>query len=840
MRTQGRFGVRVIHAFAALLTSLTVVLAVPAHAAVADGPTDTWTSDGRLDDGLGVARLDRCRLGFVNQAGGPAIRAVAQAALNGTDAQMHTAADPDYWDDTPLSVAYKQDDDSYLAKMDQLYARKDVWSNSIPNNFEITGETTTGFQWAPDFYGDLGISSFYGSQFFADEERLYADLEPLASAESLTTATDLAKQKHYYVYDGGDAAGFRAWSAVGDSDPFNSGSVVFHGNHHADDIREWLQFGGWPSAAIPAGSAEFRQEVETLKQRFSSCDADNPLDPRQVLAPVVKTAAAEWQAELDSQKSQRSAILAAQSKAYTDLENAAIAMGEAVGQSWIARQLSRWQACWTAGGECTAGSGPMTVKYKANTGLCLDNAGSSTAANGKVQLYTCNNSNAQKWAPSAPCDIMSTSCSFTWLNAALRNGVAGRCLDLNGTNVVQNACTTNKATQRWQYTTTGGQTRLFNVGAQKCLDSATATSGLQATVQACNAGTTRQQFVTAQNNAGTSTGTDSMFAPKAADFTYAVNEIKNAQNRAAAQLTIANNASADAQAQATAVTNAQAAATTIATTSNYPVGRGLAYAQQSAQVTKASAAGAVAAAKATATAVQATKASVADSATLVTLAQTQAKAMQAEYAKTAAQEAARQAKAAATSAAAEAKAAADAAAVAKAKRAEAEKAKATAQTAADKAAAQRKIAEQQRQVAANQRAIAASKHQEAAAADADAQRQQTAAATARADAERYESTAADRDHDAQTAANGAHIARLAAETARDKHDALASRAEALQAKADSLEGTSQAGEAREAANNAQAAADRADAAADQAERDADIATQAAQEAREAATRAHAA
>jgi hypothetical protein len=826
-----RFSVRKIFSGAVALFAVAALgLVASPHPAAAD-TGDSWAYPGRLDDGLSAARLDRCRLGFIAQAGGPAERTVALNGLTGTTAQLHAAADPDYWNDTPLDVAYKQDQTARETQWDALYDRHNVWTQSIPGTFDLPTETTTGFQWAPDFYAVLGITGFYVDQFFNGEDGLYDDLAATASSSSLATATDLAKQQHLYLGSEVNSSNIDeafAWEAVGDYDAFDNGEV-WPGNHHADDIREFLQDGGWPKVAPDPSSADFRLEVENIKQRFSSCDTDNPLDPDHVLAPVVHTAAAEWQAELDSQATQRAAIMNAQVKAYNDLEATAVAMGEAVGQSWIAGQLSKWQAYWSPGGPGTAGSGPMTVKAKSATTICLDNTSSSTANNNKIEAYTCNSSAAQGWKPGGT----------DYLDGSLINLGANKCLDLSGTNVVLYACTSGKANQHWQYTTTGGQTRLYNVGANKCLNLST-TKGTQATVVACSTSATGQQLVTTQDNTGTSTGTDDMFYPKPADFTYAVTEIKNSQTRAAAQLVIANNASADAQTQATVVTNAQTAANAIATAHNYPVGRGLAYAQQSAQVVKASAAGALAAATATNTATQATKAAVSDSATLIALAQTQSAAMQADYAKAAAQEAERQAHSAAQSAAAEATAAAADAVTAKAKRAVAEQAEATARTAAAKAAQQRQIAEQQRQIAADQRAIAESKHAIAASADADAQQQQGLAAQARTAAEADEQTAADRDLDAQTSAGEAQFARETAQNAKDAHDSLVARAEALQAKADAAVGTADADAARAAANAAQAQADNAQTAADTAGHDADVATEAAEDARSAATAAHAA
>jgi hypothetical protein len=241
---------------------------------------------------------------------------------------------------------------------DTLYDRKNVWSDSIPGTFTIPTETVTGFQWAPNFYGDLGIT---GSTWTSSSRartsstptsrrspppRRWPRATSSPTSSTCTTATTTRRTRWQEEI---------SWGEVGDQDVFGNGTI-FTGNHHADDLREFLQFGGFPKAALTPGTAEYRFEVEALKQRFSSCDAENPLDPNHVLANVTKSAAAEWRAELDSQATQRSAIVDAQVKAYSDLETAAIAMGESVGQSWIAGQLSKWQACYTAGGYCWAGS----------------------------------------------------------------------------------------------------------------------------------------------------------------------------------------------------------------------------------------------------------------------------------------------------------------------------------------------------------------------------------------------------------------------------------------------------------------------------------------------------
>lgn len=63
--------------------------------------------------------------------GGDEMKSVARGGLNGTDAELATAADPQYWQGTALSAAYKKDHDAGSAKMDELYGRNDVWKQSL-------------------------------------------------------------------------------------------------------------------------------------------------------------------------------------------------------------------------------------------------------------------------------------------------------------------------------------------------------------------------------------------------------------------------------------------------------------------------------------------------------------------------------------------------------------------------------------------------------------------------------------------------------------------------------------------------------------------------------------
>ncbi|WP_197007066.1 LamG domain-containing protein [Longispora fulva] len=329
----------------------------------------------------------------------------------------------------------------------------------------------------------------------------------------------------------------------------------------------------------------------------------------------------------------------------------------------------------------------------------------------------------------------------------------------------------------------------------------------------------------------------SLLYPKPAEFTKANSDLAAARAAVAAQLTIAQNAAASAKTQADKVAAAQAQAATVATTNGTPVGRGLTYARQTAQVTKASAAAALAGSKAVEATLNAVKATNADSAALQALAQTQAHALQAEYQRAAAVEAASQAHAAAVAAAGQATQAAAAAAKAKADRATAEQAERTATTAAADAKAKRGVAEAERATAAAARAKAEAERTKAAQFEAQAQTQQGIAASARGAASTAAGTAAQKRSEAEAAETRAGAARDAAVTAEERRDALESRARAYEAAAAAAEGTSAAGAARTAATEARTAATEAGTAADAARSAATAAGNAAVSARAAATQA---
>ncbi|WP_055588192.1 polymorphic toxin type 27 domain-containing protein [Streptacidiphilus griseoplanus] len=327
--------------------------------------------------------------------------------------------------------------------------------------------------------------------------------------------------------------------------------------------------------------------------------------------------------------------------------------------------------------------------------------------------------------------------------------------------------------------------------------------------------------------------------PAQSEFDSVKTRIAQAQARAAGRLLVASRAALSAQAQADKATAAQTAAYAVADAAGLPRGRGLLAAQQAAQVTKASAAAALAASKATETAANATRASAADSKTLMALADTQAHATKAEFRRAAAEEAAAQAKAAADGAAQQAAAAAANATKAKTAQAKAEAAEQTAKDAAADARAKRATAEAERDKAKAEKETAASERAKAAASDATAQAQRQTAAAALSTARSAGATAAEKKDAALAAERTATTARDNALEAESNRDVLTAKAAALEARAAAVEGTDAAADARAAATAARTAADQATAAATAARAAADSATAAASAADAAATRAEA-
>lgn len=637
----------------------------PATATSSTIPPGTGTTADRVAATSTAQRVrqNRARLALVLHAGGSATRQVAAAALAGPD----TALNEDWYtwlgssgltDAGPVGDSGALGADVAAAKVaDQARTQREDGREHF-----LWGYRMADYGTMPDY--DTAVTDFMSSDstFWLSANAIYAD--PMRAPHAATAEQDKVRE-----IAARRAAADPAAAALWNS--YANGAI----GGSADDVRRFIQYDGWPTAALQAGTPEFRVEVEALKTRWAQGDPTNPLDPNHVLLDVEETAWAEWQAELSTQAQPRADVLAAEMQGLQALRASAETMHDGLGYAWTARGI-----LW-----------------------------------------------AQDQQTRYPSD--------------------------------------------W--------------------------SGV--------------------------------------DMSHATHDLGLIKAKVAALASAAQNEAAvarDASDKAVAARNTAYATSTAA---GLPAGRGLAYAQQSAQVAQAAAAATQAAANAMQTVVAATNATLADSATLLANASAQAHAARALYLRQAAQDSAARAASLATQAQAQAQAAATAAAKVAADKSKIATVEATAKAAQEKADAAAADAARQQTIAANARAEAEAQRQKAATATADAQAQAATAEARRNDATAAASRAATDEATAKQAESDAAAANGRAQAAKTTMDDLAAKAAAAEAKAAAAQGTDAAADAEAAARTARTAANNAAIAADQANRDAIAARNAASRARAAAT-----
>ncbi|MEV6172883.1 RICIN domain-containing protein [Streptomyces sp. NPDC051954] len=789
--------------------------------------------DGFDAKGAEQLRQDQCLMADALRIGGAGMFTTAQNALNQTPDKLRTAANREYWTDTPLSTAYRQDKDAADKEGEALYARLQEWQKPVsglptPGGFKSVAdfEDPPGLPGSDEksFHSQTGLSQWIYEQFWKSEDDLYEDPTQKADEATIKAVKDLGAPLYGSSPDPSlptsewnrAFAEHQAWGDLVDDGLEPTG---------ADNARLFLSSGGFPRTAAEPGTVEYRLAVEDLKTRFAACAWRGPVDPNKVLGKQVAAASAEWQQEVAGQAAQRNQLLTANRDAVRALAAGSKALGEMLGQSWIADHLTRWQNYWSAGGPGWIGDSPMVIHANGASGKCLE-VGSGAKANGSiVQIYTCNGGVGQKWQI---------------VGDALVNVNSGKCLDVkssgtaNGTGVQIWTCNQSGA-QKWEYDT-HGTTRLFNTGTGNCLDLATYDNSRDGRMWDCK-GTTPQKFDIVPSG---HQGTDNLDYPTSAQFAKAKAGVATAQAASAKQLGVLKAQAAAAKKAATDTDTAEQAAYRIADQAGAPRGRGLLVGQQKAQVTKASSAALDALVKAGETADAATRAAAGDSKTIAARAVTQTAASKAAFRTAAAQQAREQAKAAADAAAVQAQTAKDARDLAKAKLGETQKAEADAKAAAADARAHRLNAEKEEQTAKAEMETAAQKQAEAAQHRQNAEGYATEAKSAKDRAESSETTARERRQDAEAARDNAKAKRDDAWDAESKANAARAKADAKDAYAEAHDADDQAAASRAAANEADKAATDAESAAASARIEANAATRAAADADAAATRAEAA
>ncbi|MEW2522275.1 hypothetical protein [Actinacidiphila alni] len=342
----------------AVATATAVLLAGSATMAAANTAPVATDTPGDYDlDAAAKIRAAQCLMTTMQRKGGQNLKSVARTGLNGSDADLLAAADPEYFKDPepPLAVAFDKDRDYADAKMDQLYDRNLEWQKSLDYPNTPPGYTYAGFRWIEwdqNPFHTTGLSGWIADQFWQSEDDLFTqDQTPPASKESVDAVNAIAKAR--YTDESRDYDDLRALD-----------DMTFMHPMYADDARIFLQNGGFPTTAPAPDTMEFRLDVEALKARFASCSTENPPDPHHVLGAELVTASTEWQAEINGQKTQRDTILGAEAAANADLQVATQALGEALGQSTIASRLTDWQTYWLKQTPASAGLDyPTTAQF---------------------------------------------------------------------------------------------------------------------------------------------------------------------------------------------------------------------------------------------------------------------------------------------------------------------------------------------------------------------------------------------------------------------------------------------------------------------------------------------
>lgn len=772
-------------------------------------------------------REDQCTAADVLRKGGPNMFALAQNALGLPPDQLHQKVRRDLMDDgTPLHQARNADSadsDQWVKKADD---QERAWSSAVSLLSSYPGEP----RGASEIYEKTGLMPWLWQSYFKSVDLLLPApyYDPSPTADDKTKAAALAIGDQLYT-TGGTPQEQQAWQLW----KKNSGKIepnqLFVPRLFADDARIFLSSGGFTRTAPAPDTPEFRIAVEDLKSRFASCAWHAPIDPNRVLGKEVAQASAEWQQEIGGQATQRQQILTANVTATKALRDGTFALGQVLGQSWLADYATRWQDYWSAGGLGWIGDSHVTIEVPGARGNCLDVAGGGKTNGTPVQIYTCNGGAAQAWTLEGSEDELH-----------LRNVGSQKCLD-----VAQNASANGTKIQIYDCYKSDGQSwkgdvrataPLKSVSTGKCLDLSAFTKSTDARLWDCKNAASQKFLIKPSGHQGT----DSPSYPDKPEFDKAKKVVTDAQAAAKKQLATLKTQLENAKKSATASDTAEQAAYAIADAAGAPRGRGLLVGQQKAQVTKGSVAALTAMMKAAETAEAATRASAGDSNTITQRALAQAAQVNAEFRKEAAHAAELQAKSAADAAKLHRDGAKKDKETAEAKLVVALKAETDAKAAAADAHAKRLAAEAEEKTAKAEKDTAAAKQAEADQHKKNAQAEATTAKDAKDKAEAAETTAVARKNDAVKARDKARDLRDDAWDAEQKADAARAKADAKEAFAQAHESDSNAQESRAAANAASAHADDAEAAAGRARSEANAATEAAAEADAAATRAEAA
>ena len=273
-------------------------------------------------DQQALVRVGRANLAYLLHAGGVAAKTLAATRLAGPgQANPSLFMDQGAWDAWDADVKTARDLADGMSQ--RTWERQDTVWKYFTDDFAVLEpeyDTAVTRQLDPgSVYQRIGRAAGYG---------VNADV-PQASQAAQDRVSQILRDK----IAAGDPYG---WWSIMLNTPQTRGS--------ADDVRRFIQYGGYPTTAPEKGTAEFRLEVESLKTRWASGDPTDPQDPNQVMVEVEESASAEWEAEYAAQGRQRTDIANAEIQALTALQSSAVAMHDALGNAWVAKNLMDAQA----------------------------------------------------------------------------------------------------------------------------------------------------------------------------------------------------------------------------------------------------------------------------------------------------------------------------------------------------------------------------------------------------------------------------------------------------------------------------------------------------------------
>ncbi|MGW1882993.1 polymorphic toxin type 27 domain-containing protein [Streptomyces sp. NPDC001970] len=290
-----------------------------------------------ISDVRSTPRLERCLAGVALHAGGAKTKAKAIEGLTGTNDQLHAVVGDVGWIGfMPLGQASDEDREAGYAYLDAFAAQKALLEDAN-RPYAMSSFSDEITLHAPEF--DADVIAYTSSSQAKLADRIGWDAHTNASPEAIAKAREITEQNR-----GKDSwDDFAADVMLRDSSLTNT---RFSGVTTAADIATYLRHGGFLDQPIAEGTADFRIEVENLKQAWASCNHQDPVDPRNALSAAVSQASAEWEAEYAGQAAPRAIIMQAEADAAAATRTATATMIEAIGQAWRADQVLRWQKYW--------------------------------------------------------------------------------------------------------------------------------------------------------------------------------------------------------------------------------------------------------------------------------------------------------------------------------------------------------------------------------------------------------------------------------------------------------------------------------------------------------------